>query len=63
MNVHEPFIIPILQTEFNIDNKVIEMGVRKTINQYYKKIIKPTDEQIKLHREYLKTNLKKNFFN
>ena len=47
----------------NIDNKVIEMGVRKTINQYYKKIIKPTDEQIKLHREYLKTNLKKNFFN
>jgi len=24
MNVHEPFIIPILQTEFNIDNKVIK---------------------------------------
>ena len=32
-------------------------------NQYYKKIIKPTEEELKLHKEYLKSNLKKNFFN
>ena len=32
-------------------------------NQYYKKIIKPSEEEIKLHKEYLKNNLKKNFFN
>ena len=32
------------------------------LNLYYKKIIKPTDEEIKLHKNYLKTNLKKNFF-
>ena len=32
------------------------------INQYYKKIIKPTEEEIKLHKNYLKTSLKKNFF-
>ena len=32
-------------------------------NLYYKKIIKPTDEEIQLHKNYLKTNLKKNFFN
>ncbi len=31
-------------------------------NQYYKKVIKPTEEEIKLHREYLKSSLKKNFF-
>tara|TARA_B110000037_G_scaffold133155_1_gene151080 strand:- start:3102 stop:3770 length:669 start_codon:yes stop_codon:yes gene_type:complete len=31
-------------------------------NQYYKKVIKPTEEEIKLHREYLKNSLKKNFF-
>jgi DNA polymerase III subunit epsilon len=31
-------------------------------NQYYKKVIKPTEEEFKLHREYLKNNLKKNFF-
>jgi len=30
---------------------------------HYKKVIKPTEEEIKLHKEYLKTNLKKNFFN
>ena len=33
------------------------------INQYYKKVIKPTEEELKLHKEYLKNSLKKNFFN
>ena len=31
-------------------------------NQYYKKIIKPTEEDLTLHKEYLKKSLKKNFF-
>tara|TARA_B100000787_G_scaffold100031_1_gene73871 strand:- start:1353 stop:2024 length:672 start_codon:yes stop_codon:yes gene_type:complete len=35
----------------------------KEINSYFKKIIKPTDEEIKLHKNYLKSSLKKNFFN
>jgi len=35
----------------------------KDINQYYKKVIKPTEEELKLHKEYLKSSLKKNFFN
>jgi DNA polymerase-3 subunit epsilon len=30
---------------------------------YYKKIIKPNDNEIKKHKEYLKSNLKKNYFN
>ena len=34
----------------------------KDINSYYKKIIKPTEEELKLHKEYLKSSLKKNFF-
>ena len=29
---------------------------------YFKKIIKPTSEELKKHKEYLKSNLKKNFF-
>ena len=42
-------------------------GEKKTINrvnfnQYYKKIIKPTEEELKLHKDYLKRSLKKNFF-
>ena len=34
----------------------------KDKNQYYKKVIKPTEEELKLHKEYLKIYLKKNFF-
>ena len=33
-----------------------------SIKKYYKKIVKPSEEEIKLHKEYLKNNLKKNFF-
>ena len=32
-------------------------------NLYFKKVIKPTPEELQLHKEYLKTILKKNFFN
>ena len=32
-------------------------------NKYYKKIIKASEEELKLHKEYLKVHLKKNFFN
>ena len=31
-------------------------------NEFYKKVIKPTEKEIKLHKEYLKNSLKKNFF-
>ena len=31
--------------------------------EYYKKTIKPTPEEIQEHKEYLKNNLKKNYFN
>ena len=31
-------------------------------NEFYKKVIKPTEEEFKLHKEYLKSSLKKNFF-
>ena len=30
---------------------------------YFKKIIKPSEHELKKHKEYLKNNLKKNFFN
>ena len=30
---------------------------------YYKKIVRPTEEEILKHKDYLKNNLKKNFFN
>ena len=46
----------------NDDNEKIIINLNDK-NFYYKKIIKPTEEEIKLHKEYLKNNLKNNFFN
>ena len=46
----------------NQDNEKMIINAND-INQYYKKVIKPTEEELKLHKEYLKSSLKKNFFN
>tara|TARA_B100000795_G_scaffold13266_1_gene9132 strand:+ start:988 stop:1659 length:672 start_codon:yes stop_codon:yes gene_type:complete len=46
----------------NEDNKKTLINSNDT-SQYYKKVIKPTEEELKLHKEYLKSSLKKNFFN
>ena len=43
------------------DNIKLQNDLDK-VNLYYKKIIKPTDMEIELHKAYLKINLKKNFF-
>ena len=43
------------------ENEEIEANNTKT--SYYKKIVLATDEEIKKHKEYLKKDLKKNFFN
>ena len=32
-------------------------------NEYYKKVILPSNEELEKHKEYLKNNLKKNYFN
>jgi len=45
----------------NQDNEKIIINSNES-NQYYKGIIKPTEEELKLHKDYLKTSLKKNFF-
>ena len=46
----------------NEDNEKIITDLNN-MKQYYKKIIKPTEEELRLHKEYLKSSLKKNFFN
>jgi len=42
------------ETKINQKNNII-------VN-YFKKVVKPTTEELKEHKEYLKNNLKKNFF-
>ena len=47
----------------NFQNKVDEKIDQNNLDViYYKKIIKPTAQEIHNHKEYLKRNLKKNFF-
>jgi len=48
----------------NFQNQDLE--IKETISNsvsYFKKVIHPSSEEIKKHKDYLKTNLKKNFFN
>ena len=45
----------------NEDNEKIIISSKDVI-KYYKKVVKPTDKELKLHKEYLKVSLKKNFF-
>jgi len=45
----------------NDDNEKIIINSDST-NQYCKKVVKPTEEELQLHKDYLKSSLKKNFF-
>ena len=47
---------------FQDDNMENKQNIKKNV-LYFKKVIKPTAEEIKKHKDYLKINLKKNFFN
>ena len=46
----------------NQDNEKTEISF-KGDSKYFKKVIVPTDKEFKLHNDYLKNSLKKNFFN
>ena len=43
-------------------DQAIYDGKNKSVN-YFKKIITPTENEIKKNEKYLKNNLKKNYFN
>ena len=48
--------------DFSIQEKIKNQYSNKKIN-YFKKIIKPTEKELNNHSHYLKTQIKKNFFN
>ena len=52
------------EPKLNFNNEISDNNqILKTNISYFKKVIKPSDEEKKNHDQYLKTNLKKNFFN
>jgi DNA polymerase-3 subunit epsilon len=51
------------EPSLNFQNKEDDSNHINNLNvPYFKKIILPTEDEIKNHKEYLKSNLKKNFF-
>ena len=52
---------PTLNLQSQINEKV-KINSNES-SKYYKKVIKASEEELKLHKEYLKNSLKKNFFN
>ena len=63
-NLHRGFVD---QKEPKLDLETKELDKKKDTNDkkvlYFTKVIKPTPEEKNDHSNYLKTNLKKNFFN
>ena len=54
------------QKEPTLDFKNKDVNIRNISHEnvaYFKKVINPTPVEVKKHKEYLKTDLKKNFFN
>ena len=48
----------------NFQNQDFQLKVNNsTVTEYFKKIVLPSDDELKKHKEYLKSNLKKNYFN
>ena len=50
--------IRIAELPGNVINEAKNLNV-----SYFRKIIAPTEDEMKKHKEYLKSNLKKNYFN
>jgi DNA polymerase-3 subunit epsilon len=49
---------------FDLSDKIEENLMARSKNvEYFKKIIKPSSEELRQHKIYLKEKLKKNFFN
>ena len=51
------------EPKLNFQNDDSKINQNNTINSdYFKKVVTPTTEELKKHKEYLKNNLKRNFF-
>ena len=51
------------EPKLNFQNEEIKTNQQNNgSSEYFKKVIQPTTEELKKHKEYLKNNLKKNFY-
>jgi len=51
------------EPKLNFQNDELKINQNNNINSdYFKKVVTPTTDELKKHKEYLKNNLKRNFF-
>ncbi len=52
------------EPKLNLENtEMVKINSNNNIYSKKRKIVKPSDQELKLHQNYLKQQLKKNFFN
>ena len=49
--------------ELNVERDLISEVTNLSSVKYFNKIIKPSEEELKLHKDFLKKHIKKNYFN
>ena len=54
-------LLDVKEPKFNLTNNITDQNFSKT-KDYCKTIIKISDEEIKKHKDFLKSELKKNFY-
>ena len=50
------------EPKFNLSNNVSEININKKVRDYGKTVVKVSDIELKKHEDFLKTELKKNFY-
>ena len=54
-------ILDVKEPKFNLSNNISEININKT-KDYNKKVVKITEGELKKHKDFLKSELKKNFY-
>ncbi len=54
-------LLDVKEPKFNLSSSGVEQNLTKN-KKYYKKILNISDDEIRLHKEFLKKELKKNFY-
>ena len=54
-------LLDVKEPKFNLSNNVLEQNISKT-KDYNRSILKISDDEIKMHKNFLRSELKKNFY-
>ena len=54
-------LLDVKEPKFNLSNNISEINTNKA-KDYSKKVVKISDVELKKHKEFLKSELKKNFY-